>query len=148
MSQKSPAERQARRQIVLTTAALCAAVPVASISQPMPLSMKVATIDPNTKLITLINIFTVAREDCERLAQLLKEGTDGWISRMPGFVSSTLHVSRDSQRIVIYGQWRNAEDIAAMRQSPEMPAYFERIKAMAMAKMEAITCDVSSTLVA
>lgn len=108
--------------------------------------MKLATIEPNTKLTTLVNIFTVAPEDCDRLALLLKEGTDAWICKIPGFISSTLHVSRDKQRIVIYGQWRSVEAIAAMRQSPEMAAYFERIKAMA--KMEAITCDVSSTLVA
>ncbi len=76
----------------------------------------------------------------------MKEGTDAWICKVPGFVSSSLHVSRDKQRVVIYGQWRSVEAIAAMRQSPEMPAYFERIKAMAT--MEAITCDVASTQVA
>ena len=36
--------------------------------------------------------------------------------------------------------------IAAMRQRSEMPAYFERIKAIA--QMEAMTCDVASTIVA
>lgn len=33
-----------------------------------------------------------------------------------------------------------------MRQHPEMPAYFERIKAVAL--MDPITCDVASTIVA
>jgi quinol monooxygenase YgiN len=65
---------------------------------------------------------------------------------VPGFVSSSLHASRDGRRVVIYGQWRNAEGIAGMRQRPEMPAYFEQIKALA--HMEAITCDVESTVVA
>jgi hypothetical protein len=49
---------------------------------------------------------------------------------VPGFVSSSLHASRDGRRVVIYGQWRNAEQIKAL------------------AHMEAITCDVESTVVA
>jgi quinol monooxygenase YgiN len=48
--------------------------------------------------------------------------------------------------VIIYGQWRSADDIAAMRQRPEMPAYFERVKAIA--QMEGMTCDVASTVVA
>jgi quinol monooxygenase YgiN len=103
-------------------------------------------IDPNAKQTTLVNIFTVAPENRARLAQLLKEGTDGWISKVPGFVSSALHLSRDGQRIVIYGQWRDADAIAAMRQNPEMPSYFERVKALA--QMEAIVCDIASMVVA
>lgn len=101
-------------------------------------------IDPHAKLTTLINIFSVAPDNQSRLAQLLKEGTDAWISKIPGFVSSTLHLARDGQRIVIYGQWQSADGIAAMRQSPEMPAYFERVKALA--QMETITCDATFTV--
>lgn len=91
-------------------------------------------------------MFSVAPENRDRLVALLKEGTEAWISKVPGFVSSSLHVSRDGQRVVIYGPWRSADDIATMRQRPEMPAYFERIKAVA--HMEAMTCDVASTIVA
>ena len=98
------------------------------------------------KPTTLINVFSVAPEHLDRLVLLLKEGTDSWICKIPGFVSSALHASRDGRRVVIYGQWRSADAIAAMRQSPEMPAYFERIKALA--QMEAMTCDVVSTVLA
>lgn len=103
-------------------------------------------INANAELTTLINVFSVAPEDRDRLVLLLKEGTDSWISQVPGFISSSLHVSRDGRRVVIYGQWHSTDGIAAMRQRPEMPAYFERIKAIA--QMEAITCDVTSTVVA
>ena len=44
------------------------------------------------------------------------------------------------------GQWRSADAIATMRQHPEMPGYFERIKAIA--QMEATICDVISTVAA
>jgi quinol monooxygenase YgiN len=95
---------------------------------------------------TLINIFTVAPENLDRLVALLKEGTAAWISKVPGFVSSSLHVSNDERRVVIYGQWRSADAIAAMRTHPAMPAYFERVKALA--QMEAITCGAASTIAA
>ena len=39
-----------------------------------------------------------------------------------------------------------AEGIAAMRQHPRMPAYLERVRAIA--QMEAMTCDVLSTVAA
>ena len=94
----------------------------------------------------LINIFTVAPADRDRLVALLREGTEAWISKIPGFVSSSLHVSRDGGRVLIYGQWRSADSIAAMRQHPAMPAYFERVKAIA--QMDAMTCDLASTVVA
>jgi quinol monooxygenase YgiN len=95
---------------------------------------------------TLINIFTVAPENLDRLVALLKEGTAAWISKVPGFVSSSLHVSNDERRVVIYGQWHSADAIAAMRTHPAMPAYFERVKALA--QMEAITCGAASTIAA
>lgn len=137
-------ERKSRRRMLLgTAAAAVGAIPFSSLSQPvdtpMPLDAK-----PTRKNITLINIFSVAPDNRDRLARLLQEGTDSWISKIPGFIASTLYLSRDDgNRIVIHGQWQSAEAIAAMRQSPEMPAYFERIQALAT--MEAITCDALST---
>jgi quinol monooxygenase YgiN len=104
------------------------------------------SIQADAAITTLVNVFSVAPADRHLLVALLKEGTDAWIANVPGFVSSSLHVSRDGQRVVIYGQWRSAEAIAAMRQHPEMPAYFERVRAIA--QMEAITCDLVSTVVA
>jgi quinol monooxygenase YgiN len=104
------------------------------------------SINASAKVTTLINIFSVAAQDRDQLVALLKEGTDAWISRVPGFVSSSLHVSHDGRRVVIYGQWRSVDAIAAMRRHPEMATYFERIKAIA--QMEAMTCDVTSTVVA
>jgi quinol monooxygenase YgiN len=134
-----------RRRLLSTALVLGASVPIPSLSQPKTNAMT-PQINAAANLTTLINVFSVAPEDRDRLVALLKDGTDAWISKVPGFVSSSLHVSRDGRRVVIYGQWRSADGIAAMRQRPEMPAYFERIKAIA--QMEAMTCDVASTVVA
>ncbi len=143
-NQRSPA-RPKRRGLFASAPVLGASAPFASLSQPTSDAMT-PHITPDANLTTLINVFSVAPEDRDRLVALLKEGTDVWISKVPGFVSSSLHVSRDGRRVVIYGQWRSADGIAAMRQRPEMPAYFERIKAIS--QMEAMTCDVASTVVA
>jgi quinol monooxygenase YgiN len=145
MSTRRNAAPPTRRTLLTTAMVLGAGTPFDLFSQQRSQAMTVH-IHANAPLATLINVFSVAPADRDRLVALLKEGTDSWISKLPGFVSSSLHVSRDGQRVVIYGQWRNAESIAAMRQHPEMPAYFERIKAMA--QMDAITCDVASTVVA
>jgi len=134
-----------RRRLLSTALVLGASAPMASLSQPKTTVMT-PQINASANLTTLINVFSVAPEERDQLVALLKEGTDAWISKVPGFVSSSLHVSRDGRRVVIYGQWRSADGIAAMRQRPEMPAYFERIKALA--QMEAMTCDVASTVVA
>ena len=144
LTQRPPA-RPRRRSLLASALVLGASAPFASISQPQSNAMT-PNINADAELTTLINVFSVAPEDRDRLVALLKEGTDAWISKVPGFVSSSLHVSRDGRRVVIYGQWRSADGIAAMRQHPEMPAYFERIKAIA--QMEAMTCDVTSTVVA
>lgn len=145
MSSRQIVALPARRRLLATVLALGAGTPFVSFSQPRSNAMT-PNINTDAKLTTLINVFSVAPADRDRLVALLKEGTEAWISKVPGFVSSSLHVSRDGQRVVIYGQWRSADGIAVMRQRPEMPAYFERIKAIA--QMEAITCDVASTVVA
>ncbi|MDM0044788.1 hypothetical protein QTH91_09865 [Variovorax dokdonensis] len=44
------------------------------------------------KLVTLINIFTVAPENHDALARLLRQGTEEWTSKTPGFVTSTERV--------------------------------------------------------
>lgn len=142
---KPPVARARRRRLLSAALVLGAGAPMATLSQPKT-NVMTTEINPSANLTTLINVFSVAPEDRDSLVALLKDGTDTWISKVPGFVSSSLHVSRDGRRVIIYGQWRSADGIAAMRQRPEMPAYFERIKAIA--QMEAMTCDVASTIVA
>jgi len=145
MSTRRPPARPKRRSLLASAFVLGAGAPFASLSQPKSNAMT-PHINVDAELTTLINVFSVAADDRDRLVALLKEGTDAWISKVPGFVSSSLHVSRHGRRVVIYAQWRSADGIAAMRQRPEMSAYFERIKAIA--QLEAMTCDVTSTVVA
>jgi quinol monooxygenase YgiN len=109
-------------------------------SQNRSLQMQ-TTIRVDSGITTLINIFTVEPENQQKLVALLNEGTETWISKLAGFISANFHNSKDGRRVIIYGQWRSAEDIEAMRQNPNMGPYMQRIAALA--QMEAITCAVS-----
>ena len=61
-------------------------------------------ISVQSDVVTLINVFTVAPEDQQRLLDVLLEATESVISEMPGFVSANLHKSLDGTRVVNYAQ--------------------------------------------
>jgi len=85
-------------------------------------------------MIALINVFTVDPANQPRLLDLLARATTEFVSRAPGFISSTLHRSLDGSKVTMYALWRNADDYQAMRQDPGPQPLFE--EALAIAKFE------------
>jgi quinol monooxygenase YgiN len=85
-------------------------------------------------LITLINVFTVERPNQQRLLDLLVRATDEFVSRAPGFISSTLHRSLDGTKVTMYAQWNSVEDYEAMRRDPGPLPFLQ--EALAIAKFE------------
>ena len=77
------------------------------------------TISTRQDVVTLINVFTVAPENQQRLLDLLVEATESVMNRLPGFVSANLHTSLDGTKVTNYAQWRSREDFEAMLQNPE-----------------------------
>jgi quinol monooxygenase YgiN len=77
--------------------------------------------------ITLINVFTVAPQDQDRLVDLLTRATEGPVSRAPGFLSATLHRSLDGTKVTMYAQWRSVADYQAMRGSAPSPFLAEAL---------------------
>ena len=75
---------------------------------------------------TLINVFTVAPEDQQRLLDLLVEATEPVMRGLPGFVSANLHKSFDGTRVANYAQWRSREDFEAMLENPEAAVHMEK----------------------
>lgn len=71
-------------------------------------------ISQDNDVVTLINVFTVAPGDQERLLDLLVEATEKVIKGQPGFVSANLHKSLDGTRVVNYAQWQSREAFEAM----------------------------------
>ncbi len=75
------------------------------------------TISTEQDAVTLINVFTVAPEDQQRLLDLLIEATEE-VMNEPGFLSANLHKSLDGTKVTNYAQWRSRDDFEAMLSTP------------------------------
>jgi len=72
------------------------------------------TIAEHGDLVTLINVFTVAPEDQQRLVDVLVEATRVVMRKQQGFISANIHRSLDGTRVTNYAQWRSREAFEAM----------------------------------
>jgi heme-degrading monooxygenase HmoA len=93
--------------------------------------MHTATIDPQAKVVTLINIYEVAPEKQAELAELLSAATDETFRHMPGFISINIHRSMDGNRVANYTQWASKDEFERMGKSPEAQALFRKFSALA-----------------
>jgi len=100
-----------------------------------------ATIRTDGQMITLVNVFTVEPAKLQGLLDHLRDGTETFFSKMPGFVSSSVLTARDGSRAINYSQWKSADDIAAFRKDPRFAPYIRQL--LTLAKAEAIECDVA-----
>lgn len=102
-------------------------------------------ISTNVSWPTLINVFTVAPADQQRLIELLTVATENTIRHAPGFVSSTLHRSLDGTKVTSYAQWRSMEDYQRIREHPDVVQYREQ--AFALATLERGAYEVVDTFI-
>ena len=65
------------------------------------------TISKESKLLTLINIFTVEPAKQRELVDLLIGATETSVRHITGFVSATLNRSLDGTKVAMYAQWRS-----------------------------------------
>jgi quinol monooxygenase YgiN len=77
------------------------------------------TIAKDNDVVTLINVFTVAPEDQQRLVDVLVDATQAVMRKQPGFVSANIHRSLDGTRVTNYAQWRSQEAFEAMLRNQE-----------------------------
>jgi quinol monooxygenase YgiN len=89
-------------------------------------------LDPNGKYLTFINTFMVEPERAEALIQALKRSTEETFRSKKGFISVSLHMSRDHKRVVNYAQWQSKEDYVAAFKTPEVQAHIKEIAALAV----------------
>jgi antibiotic biosynthesis monooxygenase (ABM) superfamily enzyme len=68
----------------------------------------VPTINANTNFITQINVFTVPDGGQQALIELLTEAAK-FVSTTPGWISASVHRSRDGTRVVNYAQCESME---------------------------------------
>ena len=98
------------------------------------------TISKDAQLITLINVFTVDPSNQSQLVELLTQVTDTFVRRASGFISSSLHRSRDGTKVTMYAQWRSLDDYETMRRDPGPTPYLQ--EALTIAKFEPGIYDV------
>ncbi len=71
--------------------------------------MNASIVEHDSKVTTLINIFTVQPNDQQRLADLLIEATEKVTSQQEGFISAKIHKSLECTRVVDYVQWKSKD---------------------------------------
>jgi len=89
------------------------------------------TITVTPHVTTLINVFSVEPENQEKLIALLQENTENVITGLDGWISTSFIAAKDRRQVVIYSQWRDVASMGAMRNHPDMVAYFPKIAALA-----------------
>lgn len=103
-----------------------------------------ATIEKGTRLLTLVNVFTVSPDKQGQLADLLVRATEETMQHMPGFISASIHRSLDGTRVVNYAQWRSQSDFAALRDDPGARRHMDA--AAALASFDPIVCEVVESI--
>lgn len=89
------------------------------------------TVAVTKQVTTLINILNVEPENQQKLIELLRGNTENVVSKLEGWISTSLIAAKDERHVVIYSQWRDLASVEAMRANPDMIAYFPRIAALA-----------------
>jgi quinol monooxygenase YgiN len=107
--------------------------------------MKVTEISPEHQYLTLINIFTVAPANQQQLVDLLIAATEGSITTIAGFISSSLHRSLDGAKVTMYSQWQSLADYQNMRSNPAASPYLEQ--ALKIATFESAMYEVVRTFI-
>jgi quinol monooxygenase YgiN len=103
-----------------------------------------ATIEKGRNVLTLINVFTVAPENQQKLVALLVEATEQTMRHLPGFVSANIHRSLDGKKVVNYAQWESMADFEAMQKDPKARPHMQA--AGALAQFDPILCEVSDSV--
>ena len=91
------------------------------------------TIDTETDVTTLINVFTVAPERQDELVSLLADATEETMRHLPGFVSANIHRSRDGERVVNYAQWESEATYEAIFERPDVREHMDGVLELATA---------------
>jgi len=101
------------------------------------------TISKENNFLTLINVFTVAPENQQRLVDLLTAATASSVQNITGFISSSLHRSLDGTKVTMYAQWKSLEDYQNMRNNATASPYLQQ--ALEFAKFDPGMYEVVET---
>ena len=94
-------------------------------------SQQPTTIEADSGICTLINVFTVEPETQQALIDLLDAATEEVMRHQAGFVSANIHRSLDGRHVANYAQWETQEAFQNMLRNPEAQSHMNRAAAMA-----------------
>lgn len=89
------------------------------------------TISKGSKVLTLINVFTVEPAKQQELVELLIDATQSSVRHAMGFIFASLHRSLDGTKVAMYAQWRSVEDYHAMPNNSTASPYMQQAVALA-----------------
>src|SRR6266571_2339503 len=76
------------------------------------------TIDPKSKIVTLINTFTVKPENQDALIAHLNKATEAVMSGFAGFISANIHKGLEPNKVANYAQWQSKDHYMAVLRNP------------------------------
>lgn len=100
------------------------------------------TIEPESAICTLINVFTVEPEKQQALIDLLNAATEEVMRHQSGFISANIHYSLDGRHIANYAQWETTEAFQSMLRNPDAQSHMNQ--AAAIATFEPVLYRVAS----
>jgi hypothetical protein len=89
----------------------------------------VPTINANTNVVTQINVFIVPEGGQQALIDFLKEAAQ-FASTTPGWLSASVHRSRDGTRVVNYAQSEDLEAAQRIIERLRKGGWLERNKSL------------------
>lgn len=66
--------------------------------------------------LVVINVFTVAPHDQQKLTDMLIDATEGHVDHEAGFLGAVLHRGLDGKKVTMYARWKDLASYNAMRQ--------------------------------
>jgi heme-degrading monooxygenase HmoA len=103
--------------------------------------MATSTKDPDSRVVTLDNVFTVESHIQQRLVGLLIDATEKVMSQQEGFISANLHKSLDGTPVVNYAQWKSKEAFEKMLKN--LTAITHMNNAFSIAKLDGSLYEVA-----
>ena len=97
-------------------------------------------IEHDSRVTTLIIVYTVQPKDQQHLVDLLIEATEKVTSQQEGFISVSIHKSLDGTRVVNYAQWKSRDTIEKMLKNPRAISYMS--DALSIAKLDGSLYEV------
>ncbi len=98
---------------IFRTAALGALISGSLALSALAQGFETATINASDSILTMVNVLTPEPGKQAETIRLLQAGMNDEMSAQPGFISSTIHRSLNSDHVVVYAQWADEASVEA-----------------------------------